>query len=54
MENSIQYISHHDEAMRKVLKHINQGKHGAFLEIADIGRSKLTKELGVLDERLPR
>ena len=47
------YISRHDEAMRKVLKHINQGKHGAFLKIADIGRSELTNDLGVLDKRTP-
>ena len=47
------YISRHDEAMRKVLKHINQGKHGAFLKIADIGRDELTKDLGVLDKRIP-
>ena len=38
------YISRHNEAMRKVLKHINQGKHGAFLKIADIGRSELTND----------
>ena len=46
------YISRHDEAMRKVLKHINQGKHGAFLKIADIGCSELTNDLGVLDKRI--
>ena len=47
------YISRHDEAMRKVLKYSNQGKHGAFLKIADIVPGELTNDLGVLDKRIP-
>ena len=47
------YISRHDEAMRKVLKAINQGKHGSYLKIADIGRDELTGDLGVISKRVP-
>ena len=47
------YISRHDETMRKILRAINKGKHGAFLKIADIGRDELTLDLGVIDKRIP-
>ena len=47
------YISRHDEAMRKVLKAINQGRHGSYLKIADIGRDELTSDLGVVSKRVP-
>ena len=47
------YISRHDEAMRKVLKAINRGRHGSYLKIADIGRDILTSDLGIVSARVP-
>ena len=47
------YISHHDGAMRKILKAINHRKHGSFLKIADIGRDELIHDLGVVSKRIP-
>ena len=47
------YIHRHDEAMRKILKAITQGKHGSFLKIADIGRDELVKDLGTIGKRIP-
>ena len=47
------YISCHDEAMRKVMKATNQGRHGSYLKIADNGRDKLIRDLGVVSERVP-
>ena len=47
------YISRHDEAMTKVLKAINQGRHGSYLKIAGFGRDELTSNLGVVSKRVP-
>ena len=47
------YISRHDGALRQVLKAINQGRHGLYLKIADIGRDELTNDLGVISKRVP-
>ena len=47
------YISRHEGALRQVLKAINQGRHGSYLKIADIGRDELTNDLGVVSKRVP-
>ena len=47
------YISRNDGAMRRVLKTINQGRHGSYLKIADTGRDELTNDLGVISKRVP-
>ena len=47
------YISRHDGALRQVLKAINQGRHGSYLKIADVGRYELTNDLGVISKRVP-
>ena len=36
-----------------MLKAINQGRHGSYLKIADIGRDELTNDLGVISKRVP-
>ena len=46
-------ISRHNEAMRKALKAINQGRHGSCLKNADIGRDELTSNLSGVSKRVP-
>ena len=39
-------ISHHDGPLRRVVKAINEERYASYLMIADMGREKLTNDLG--------
>ena len=47
------YIARHDKAMRKLLKQVLSGKHGAHYVIADVGTLEGLKQLGVHHKRIP-
>ena len=47
------YIARHDKAMRKLLKQVLSGKHGAHYVIADVGTLEGLKQLGVHNKRIP-
>ena len=47
------YIARHDKAMRKLLKQVLSGKHGAHYTIADVGTLEGLQQLGVHGKRIP-
>ena len=52
-EMKAMYIARHDKAMRKLLKQVLSGKHGAHYVIADVGTLEGLKQLGVHNKRIP-
>ena len=52
-EMKAMYIARHDKAMRKLLKQVLNGKHGAHYVIADVGTLEGLKQLGVHNKRIP-
>ncbi|KAL3155506.1 hypothetical protein ABBQ38_15503 [Trebouxia sp. C0009 RCD-2024] len=47
------YIARHDKAMRKLLKQVLSGKHGAHYTIDDVGTLEGLQQLGVHGKRIP-